>query len=445
MNAKKKKKNKTAKRIALSIAVIIVVLLIAKKAGWIGNEFETRVSVEEVSVKTITEYVTANGKIRPETEVKISPDVSGEIVELLVKEGDFVKRGDFLIKIKPDIYESALERAIAAKNSANANLSSAKARLQQAQTQFNQIELAYNRNRKLFEQNVISESEYETNYSSYKSSLADVRAAEENVNSAKFAVLSSEATVREATENLRKTSVFAPMDGTVSMLNVEIGERVVGTEMMAGTEMMRVANLNSMEVIVDVSENDIIKVNVKDSVDIEVDAYLNKKFSGIVTEIANSAKITGLSSDQAASFEVKIRILPESYQQILEESNRQPFRPGMSASVDIRTNTVYNAPSVPLSAVTVRELNENDYYKGQEGRESSGKNLTEVVFVYEDGIVHQRIVRTGIQDSYFIQIIEGVKIDEKVVTAPYSIISTSLKDGMNVKKVSRDELFAPGR
>lgn len=441
MNTKKNKAKKTTRRIIVGLVVLIVILLIAKRAGWLGKDIDYRVTVEEVSLRTLTEYVTANGKIRPETEVKISPDVSGEIVELHVKEGDFVQRGDFLIKIKPDIYESALERAIAAKNSANANLSSAKARLQQAQAQFDQIELSYNRNKKLFEQKVISESEYETVFSSYRSALADVKAAEENVNSAKFAVLSSEATVREATENLRKTSVFAPMDGTVSMLNVEIGERVVGTEMMAGTEMMRIANLNSMEVIVDVNENDIIKVKINDSVDIEVDAYLNRKFQGIVTEIANSAKVTGLSTDQAASFEVKIRILPESYREIMEEENRQPFRPGMSASVDIITKTETDIPSVSLSAVTTRESNKDDV----QGSRTSGNDIVEVIFIYENGKVYQRNVKTGIQDSYFIHVTEGVETGEKVVIAPYNLISTTLKDGMTVNKVSREELFAPGR
>ncbi|MDD2636447.1 MAG: efflux RND transporter periplasmic adaptor subunit [Bacteroidales bacterium] len=278
---------------------------------------------------------------------------------------------------------------------------------------------------------------------------ADVKAAEASVTSANFALISSQATIREAQENLRKTSVYAPMDGTVSMLNVEIGERVVGTEMMAGTEMMRIANLNVMEVIVDVNENDIVKINLNDSVDIQVDAYLKRIFKGLVTEIANSASTSGLSVDQVTNFKVKIRILPDSYNDLISDGNAYPFRPGMSATVDINTKTVYDVPAVPISAVTTRVDSAHTKIAAQQSNDDNSQdntsndvsNLQEVVFVYKDGSIAKRIVTTGIQDAYFIQIIEGLEPDEEVVTAPYSIISKILNDGMSVERVSVEELY----
>lgn len=434
MKKRNKKTPKIIKRVVWVILLFIVFLIVGNRMGWIGKERQLYVSVDEVQERTLTEFVTASGRIRPETEVKISPDVSGEIVELNVKEGDFVSRGDFLLKIKPDIYESALERAKAAKNSANANLANSKARVLQVQAQLNQIELSYNRNKTLYEQNVISESEYESVLASFESAKADLIAAKESVNSAKFSVLSAEAGVREAIENLRKTSVFAPIDGTVSLLNVEIGERVVGTEMMAGTEMLRIANFNSMIVVVDVSENDIVKVKRNDTADINVDAYINRTFTGIVTDIASSAGASGLGMDQVTNFEVKIRILTESYFELLEKSEMHPFRPGMSASVDIRTNTVYDAISVPLAAVTVRSVDDD-------GNNKNSDNLKEVVFIYKNGTVKKQVVETGIQDSYFIEITNGLKLEQKVVTAPFSLISRELSDGMEVVKVSSEELY----
>jgi len=451
MNNKRKRKLKPSRIILIGIALIIVILLIGRKSGWFGGEQSVMVSTDEVSIRTITEIVTASGKIQPETEVKISPDVSGEIVELRVKEGASVERGDFLLKIKPDIYESAMDRAFAAENSAKANLANARARVEQVKAQFNQVQLSFNRNKSLYEQEVISQSEFETIESQYEISKADVKAAEESVNAAMFGLLSAQATVKEAKENLRKTTVFAPMDGTVSLLNVEIGERVVGTELMAGTEMMRIANLNTMEVIVDVNENDIIKVKMHDSVDILVDAYLNRKFAGIVTEIANSASSSGFSVDQVTNFEVKVRILPESYQDLIEDGIKYPFRPGMSASVDIKTKSEYNVIAVPLPAVTTRvDSSKLEYVgepiRGEENNEDiSSQPLTEIVFVYQDGKIEQRMVKTGIQDSYFIHIVEGLKNGEEVVTAPYNLISRTLKNGMKVNKVSKEELFNTGK
>jgi HlyD family secretion protein len=446
MKTKKSKKSKIIRWIIIGAVAILILLIAGKKAGWFGKEIAHRVSTDVVDLRTITELVTANGKIQPETEVKISPDVSGEIVELIVKEGDDVKKGDYLLKIKPDLYESAVSRAEASLNSAKANLANSKARLEQVQAQFKQTELSFQRNQKLFEQGAISQSEYENAEAAYNMGVADVNAARESVKAAEFAVLSSEATVKEAGENLNKTSIFAPIDGTVSMLNVELGERVVGTEMMAGTELLRIANLDLMEVTVDVNENDIIKIRLNDTADIEVDAYLNRKFQGIVTEIANSASLTGMSVDQVTNFKVKIRILQSSYDDLIDPDNRFPFRPGMSATVDIRTNTEYGVLVVPLPAVTTRIDSSKLEYVGEvkdADEETSDQPLKEVVFVYKDGKAVLKTVKTGIQDAFYIQIIEGLEKGEEVISAPYNLISKILKDGTEVTKVEKEELFMP--
>lgn len=453
MNKQNNKKKKRTRWILIGILLLIVILIIAKKSNIIGSEFVHKVSTEIATKRTIGEIVTASGKIQPEMEIKLSPDVSGEIVELTIREGDAVKKGDFILKIKPDIYESALERTIAAGNSANANLTNSKARLEQVKAQFAQTELAYNRNKSLFDQGVISKSEYENSLASYQMGLADVKAAEASVTAANYSLVSSQASIKESNENLKKTSVFAPMDGIVSQLNVEVGERVVGTEMMAGTEMMRIANLDIMEVIVDVSENDIVKVKLQDSADVEVDAYLKRKFKGIVTEIANSATSSGLTVDQVTNFKVKIRLLPDSYKDLIDEGNKHPFRPGMSATVDIHTKTVYDILSVPMQAVTTRsdttQINTMRNEKTETSNSDNSKNtdnkssLLEVVFVYKNGIVSQKNVKTGIQDSNFIQIIDGLSEGEEVVVAPYNLISKMLYDGMPVQKTTKEELFKP--
>lgn len=442
-NVKKKNKKKRFKIIIIiSFISFIFILVIGKKAGLFGKSDVFKVTTETVQKRTITEYVTASGKIQPETEIKISADVSGEIVELYVKEGDHVKKGDFLLKIKPDIYESALERTIATGNSANANLINAQARLEQIKAQYMLSEQTYKRSKNLYEQGVISQSEYENALSSYQIALADLKAAEASVNAAHFQYLSAQASIREANENLKKTSIFAPMEGIISMLNVKIGERVVGTEMMAGTEILRIANLNIMEVIVDVNENDIVKIKLNDSANIEVDAYFKRKFKGIVTEIANSANNTSLSTDQVTNFKVKIRILPESYKDLVNDKNKYPFRPGMTASVDINTNTLQNVHAIPLSAITTRSnIQDSTKITNNDDNKFIYEDYTETVFVYSNGKAYQRTVKTGIQDSYYVQIIEGLKEGEEVITAPYSLISKVLRDGMQVKKVSKDELY----
>ncbi len=432
-------KSKKLKYIIGGLLLLVVVLIIAKKQGLIGESDLLKVVTEKVEKRSIIESITANGKIQPETEVKISPDVSGEIVALYVKEGDEVKKGQLLLKIKEDIYISYLERARASVNSAKANFANSKARLAQTEASFHQQELAFNRSKKLYKEKAISLSEYENAESAYDIAKADLKAAGESVNSAKFSVKSAEASLKESKENLRKTSIYAPIDGTVSRLNVEKGERVVGTVQMAGTELLRIANLNIMEVKVDVNENDIVSVSLNDTALIEIDAYLKEKFKGIVTEIANSANVQGMSTDQVTNFEVKIRILNSSYNHLIEENRPYPFRPGMSATVEIQTKYQSDILTVPIQAVTTRvDSVENDSTVTDKNIDNDVK---EIVFVYGDGKVSLREVTTGIQDDTYIEITEGLKEDEEVVVAPYSAISRRLKDGKKVEKVDEKELF----
>jgi HlyD family secretion protein len=434
MNSKK-----LLRYLLISAVLLIILAVIGKKAGWFGKSTVYDVAIEKVKKRNITEFITANGKIKPETEVKISPDVSGEIVELHVKDGDKVSNGQLLLKIKPDTYISIRDRATAAVDAAKANLANSKAQLEQVKVQFEQASLTFNRNKKLWEQGVISEAEWETAKSNYEIAKANVTAAEQTVLSAEYSIRSAEASLKEANENLIKTSVYAPMSGTISMLNVEKGERVVGTELMTGTEMLRIADLSKMEVLVEVNENDIVRVRESDTAIIELDAYMDKKFKGIVTEIANSAKTAGMSTDQVTSFEVKILLLEDSYKDLIEKENNIPFRPGMSASADIQTEVKLDVLSLPIQAITTRidTVNKNDTAV----LENKDKEPEEVAFVYEDGKVKQLKVVTGIQDNNFIEILEGLKEDEEVVAAPYNVINKRLKDGSAVNVVDKNELY----
>ncbi len=441
----KSKQNKTKKirrNLIIVVLILIVIAFVGKKAGWFNKNTAHKVAVSKVEKRDIVQTVSANGKVQPETEVKISPDVSGEIVELHIKEGEVVNEGQLLLKIKPDIYESYLERAQAALNSAKANLANTRARMEQTKAQFKQTELNFQRNQALFEQGAISQAEFENSQAQYDMGLADVNAITESVKSAEFSILSARASVREASENLRKTIVYAPISGTVSVLNVEVGERVVGTEMMAGTEMLRIANMNLMEVIVDVNENDIIKVSLNDTAEIEVDAYLNRTFKGIVSEIANSANNSGAGTDQVTNFQVKIRMLPDSYADLQREDKLSPLRPGMSANVDIRTEEIYDMLTVPVQSVTVRsDTAKAKNHNAVSDKEMDNSEMQEVVFVYEGGKVHQKKVVTGIQNSEFIQIKEGLDEGEEVVSAPYSLISKILRDNMSVEKSNMNDLY----
>lgn len=409
----------------IALVIIIVVLIVGKKQGWIGGEYQQKVTVEKAEPRTLTELITANGKIKPEVVVKVSSDVSGEILELTVKEGDEVVNGQVLAKIQPDIYQRHLEKMEASLRSSEANLA-------QTEAQLKQKELSFNRNKTLWDQQTISESEFELAQSDYNIAKASADAS-------KAALRNAKASLNEAKDNLTKTTIYSPMNGTVSRLNVEKGERVVGTAQFAGTDMMTIANLNNMEVVVDVNENDIIRVSSRDTALIEVDAYLDTKFKGLVTEIANSAKSEGTSADQITNFEVKVLILPNSYHDLIKEKgeNFYPFRPGMSATVDIQTNTRADVLCVPIQSVTTRT---DSISTDKDGKKlNTEEEKVEVVFVVKDGKIEQRKVTTGIQDTKYIEIIEGLEADEEVVTAPYSAISQKLKNNDPVEVT--DKLF----
>ena len=446
------KKNKTLRYVLIIAAVLIVGAIIGKKAGLFGSGPLTRVAVENIQKRTIMETITANGRIQPETEVKISPDVSGEIVEMSIREGDSVRKGDLLVKIKQDFYISSRDRVNASLNSARANLSNAKASLAQTEAQFKQQELSFKRSKQLHDQGVLSDADFESATTQYDVAAAQVEAAKQSVSAASFTVKSTEASLKEAEENLRKTTIYAPIDGIIYGLKVEMGERVVGTGQMAGTEMLRVANLNRMEVQVEVNENDIVRVNLGDTASISIDSYIGSTFKGIVTEIANSANTTGTSLDQVTSFNVKIFILPESYASLVQsgQAGQYPFRPGMTATVEIGTETRYNVLSAPIQAVTTRTDTTktktfNDPTKpGQDESETpvvSREELMEVVFTVDGQTVSIRKVRTGIQDKNYIELITGPEENEQVVIAPYNVISKKLQDGDEVEVVTREELF----
>ncbi len=424
--------------LSLSALFLIVFAIAGKKAGWFGKSITYKVTTEIAQRRDLTEIITANGKIQPETEVKITSDVSGEIVDLVVKDGDYVKKGQFLLKVKPDNYISARDRSLASLNAAKANMANSKAMLVQVQAKYEQSRLSYSRSKKLWEQKTISEAEWESARSAYDVAKAEVTAAEQSVAAAEFAVNSSEASLKEASENLVKTSVLAPMDGTISLLNVEKGERVVGTDLMSGTEILRVADLDRMEVLTEVNENDIVRVKLNDSAQIEVDAFPDRKFKGVVTEIANSATTTGITTDQVTNFEVKILLLKNSYADLIKVGKPQPFRPGMSASVDIMTESKKRVITVPLQSVTM--LADSLVKPDSLVSEKSKAEPKEVVFVYDNGKARTAVVKTGIQDNNYIEITTGLADSTEVVTAPYNVITKKLKDGSLVRKVKKEEL-----
>jgi len=416
------KNNKILKILVPVALVLIVFAIIGKKQGWFGKAVMVKVAVENAEKRLIVETITANGKIQPEKEVKISPDVSGEIVELTVMEGDHVEKGQLLLRIKPDVYISQRDRSLAA-------ISSARARLAQAEAQYKQAELSFNRTRQLYEEKTISQSEFEQSQASYAVAQAEVDAA-------KFSVVSAEAALNEAEENLIKTSIYSPMTGTVSMLLVELGERVAGTGLMAGTELLRVADLSRMEAQVEVNENDIVRVSAGDTAIIRVDAYMDHKFMGIVTEIANSAKTTGVSADQVTNFDVKILILPESYSELADSDNTNPLRPGMSTTVDIQTETRSDIVTVPIQSVTTRTDTTIIAVT------PSDEDIRTLVFITDGEYALAKDVVTGIQDNSYIEIISGLNEGDRVVYAPFSAISNKLSDSTLIEIVDRDDLFS---
>lgn len=424
-------------------ALLVILLIVGKKKGWIGGGKATEVSVEKVSKRNITERISASGKIYPHLDVKISPDVSGEIVELYVKEGDSVVAGQVLAKIKPDIYQAMYERSVAAQNTAQANYLQAKAALTQAQAEFEKVEKTYNRNKSLHDQKVISDADWEMIESAYKTAKAASEGGQMNVEGAQYSVQSAQASVREAREDLHKTTIYAPINGILTRLNIERGERVLGTTQMEGTDMMHISDLNSIEAWVDVSESDVLRVNEGDTSEIKLDAYPDQKFSGIVTQIGKSAKEAALGqSDQVTNFQVKILLLRNSYKALFDSlKQRYPFLPGMSASVDIMTRQVDNVFAIPIQSVTTREDTSKSKDTMTDKEKKSGPTSNETVFIHETGKAKAVKVQTGIQDDEYIEIKSGLKGDEEAVTGPFTAISRMLKDGDAIKVVDKSKLF----
>ncbi len=457
--------NKKNRRIWITIGLILIIGVLATLAVMRSKNKKKgeQVTIEKAEKRTIKETVSASGRVFPETEVKMSSDVSGEIVELYVAEGDSVTAGQLLAKIDPEAYLSAVERGKASLNSAKASLAMSKssretniAQKEQILAQLENARRIHDRNIKLKEQGIISEADFEGSLSSLqgleanlKSAEANIRSAEQSIDGAQYNVKSSEASLKELETSLNRTTIKSPVDGIVSRLSVEQGERVVGTIQMTGTEMMRIANLNSMEVQVDVSENDIIRVKEDDFVEIEVDAYLDRKFTGRVSEIANTASnvstsgVTTLNTDQVTNFIVKVRIDQESYADLIKPGDKFPFRPGMSASVDIYTNEKSDIVSIPIQAVTTREKEDIKKKKGDEKASEettpSRDEYLEVVFVVQADTVEMREVKTGIQDDEYIEVLNGIDDGEQIVTGPYATISKKLEQGDAVYEKEEEE------
>lgn len=449
MAKQKQKSNKLIYWLIGSLLVIIVFLVVAKSAGWIGKPKELEVELAKVKRVTIIEKVSASGTVQPVTEVKIAPEVSGEIIDLLVEEGDSVQRGQLLVKIRPDTWESQLQRAQASLSQQRANLAQAEANLNAAKAGFIRAEQDYQRQEKLWNEKVISEADWQLAKQNYTIARTDVTAAEKSVEAAKYIIQSTEASLREAQENFRKTSVVAPMDGIVSKLIVKKGERVVGTATMAGTEMLRIADLNVMEVRVDVNENDIVRVSVGDTAVIDVDAYAStdKEFKGVVTLIANTAK-DKTSADAITEFEVRILILDSSYKDLVEAGNRFPFRPGMTASAEILTTRKDDVLAVPLAAVTTRTQaqlsggpqnqggppNRNASQAPAQGTQpAKAEEPKVVIFVNENGTAKMKEVKTGISDYDNIEILSDISDSTEVITGPFLVVSNRLKEGDKVR------------
>ncbi len=430
--------------IIIGCVVVLVILVVIAKNSDSGI---TKVTVEKAGLHTITETVTASGKIYPETEVKIAPEVSGEITLLNIQEGDSVKKGDVLVKINPNIYNSMVNQQEANVEQTRASANNAKEMMAQAQSQYELALATYNRNKKLFDQKVISQLEFEQGEATFKSAKASLDAATASTSGGKYGVQGAQAGLTQAQENLLKTTIIAPTGGIISELNVKKGERVVGTAQMAGTEMLTIADMSRIEVRVDVSETDISKVKIGDTTIIDADAYRNRKFKGVVSKVAvsstKSATASTTSTDQVTNYTVHILILPESYADLTAKpiSGKFPFKPGMSASVEIQTNRQDNILSVPVNAVTTRDW--PDSIKNKNTQLSASDNIRQVAFVYDDKTktVSIRDVKTGLQDNKYLQITDGLKEGEEVVTAPYGAIARTLKDKTKVMIVKKEELF----
>src|SRR5687768_17313725 len=453
MAKQKQKSNKLIYWLIGGMVVLIIFFVIGSQAGWIGKPKEIEVELAKAKRVTIVEKVSASGTVQPVTEVKIAPEVSGEIIELLIEEGDSVKQGNTLVKIRPDTWQSALERAEAGLSQQRANLEQSKSNLLRTQATFTRAEAEYKRQEKLWKEKVISEADWQLAKQNYEIAKNDVVSAEQSVEASRSVIRSTEASLREAREDFRKTTVVAPMDGIISKLLVKNGERVVGTATMTGTEMLRIADLNKMEVRVNVNENDIVRVHLGDTAIIDVDAYSadKKEFKGVVTLIANTAK-DKVSTDAITEFEVRILMLPTSYQDLVKVGNKFPFRPGMTASVDILTTTKSNALSVPLASVTTRnpedekKEGENNGGPNSNARQTSDQTKPQkkvedktVIFINDNGVAKMVEVKTGISDYDNIEILSGITEGAEIITGPFTAVSKRLKDGDKVRQAEKKE------
>jgi HlyD family secretion protein len=457
--------NKTLKWLIISLGILVFLLIILKVTGVIGKDTGTNVTVEKVTRRTIVETVNASGKIYPEVEVKLSPDISGEIVELDVAEGDSVKKGQVLARIYGDIYATQRDQAAAIVNQQRAQVANAKAGLGALQAQMDQAKKTYDMQKELYDEKVISKNEFNTADAAYKTAIANYNAARQGILGSSASVQSAQAALEKANKDISRATLVAPMSGVVSLLSVKKGERVVGSSMMAGTEMMRIADMSKIEVRVDVGENDVPKVHLGDSATVEVDAYNDRKFSGVVTQIASSNNGAAAenqlsnSSTDVTNYKVYIRLNPDSYKDLIDPARKKrfPFRPGMSASADIQTKTHQNVLSIPINAVSTREKNDSTINrnvsnsdKRNNGDDNSNNNnnysgdndLDVVVFTLQlDGTAKKQKVKTDIQDINFIEITSGLTEGQQVITGPYDAVSKTLKNGDKVKVVSKETLF----
>ena len=439
--------------IIVALVVVIGVLIGLKKAGYLGKEEGTKVSTEKAVMRNIIETVNASGKVYPEVEVKVSPDISGEVTELYVNEGDTIKKGQILARIYADIYSTQRDQVAAGVNQAKAQLSNSSANLVGLKAVLDNAKSVYDRQKKLVDDKVISRSEFEQAQQTYRTAEAQYNAAKEGLKSGEANIQGAQAQLNKANKDLSRTVITAPMDGLVSLMSVKRGERVAGNSFSIGTEMMRISDMRSIEVRVDVGENDIPKVKIGDTAIVEVDAYNNRKFKGVVYKIANPAtSLTASGANDVTNYKVHIRLLPTSYQDLITPTKSFPFRPGMSASADIQTKTKYNVLSVALNAVTTREKN-NDKAAADKKDEkktdapavkstTSDDGIEEVVFVLQkDKTVKKVNVKTAVQDLNNIEIVFGLKEGDEVITGPYTIVSKILKDGAKVEVVAKEKLY----
>ncbi len=437
MASPSKKRQKRKRRLQIGAILIILAGAIAWGMGLFSGEDLPKVGTATVEKETIVEKVTASGELQPAKQIRITADVSGEVIELPVKEGQKVQKGELLARINPDTYEASVEQATASLNNAKANLANAKAQLRRAKAQLENARTKFKRNKKLFEKDAIAEAEYQQIKSNYETQKQQVKASEQTVEASRYNVQSAEARLQEAKDNLRKTRIYAPINGTISKLSVEAGERVVGTRQMEGTELMRVADMNRMQMMVEVNENDIISIREGDTAEIEVDAFVDDVFKGVVNQVGSSSASSGETSagsgtGQVTNFEVELDVLRSSYESLIDTTRQipTPFRPGMSGMARIRTDRVKDALAVPILAVTTRQQTQ-----------SRDERLEEVVFKLKGDRAVRKGVQTGIQDNYSIQVLSGLEVGDTVISGPYSVVSKTLEDSMRVKTNARNQKF----